>query len=188
MRILAALLLLATHARAAEIELRYSALEHILAAQLFTQEGRHYVRGSRSAHCDFAYLENPKVDAVYSRLRVRARFSGRSAIDLFGGCVGMGDSFDLTITALPVPRGTAIALTDVHVEAARDSYYIRRVRAALARSIARDFKIELTGQARKLIEQSTPVYQQSLDSLQLTEVRLTADALVLVVDFRVVVK
>src|SRR5579863_10112338 len=78
---LPALLLLAMPAFAAEIELRYAALERILADQLFTQEGRHYVRGSRTTKCQFAYLETPHIDSDAGRLRIAARFSGRSALE-----------------------------------------------------------------------------------------------------------
>lgn len=188
MRKLFALMFLAAPAFAAEIELRYTALERILAAQLFTQDGRHYVRGNRSTRCQFAYLENPHIDNDSGRLRVKTRFSGRSAVDLFGGCVGLGDSFDLAITAAPFPHASAIVLRDVKVTAPRDSYYIRRVRAALAQSIAHDFKIELHDQARKLFEQSGAVYHQDLASFDLSEIRLTPDALVLMVEFKVVIQ
>ena len=188
MRQLAVLLLLATGAFAAEIELRYTALERILADQLFTQDGRHYVRGSRASHCQFAYLENPRIDADNAQLRVKARFSGRSALDLFGGCVGLGDSFDLVMTAKPAPRGSTIVLHDVKVTAQRESYYIRRVRAALSQTIAHDFKIELHDQAKRLFEQAGAVYRQELNSFDLSEVRIAPDALVLVIEFKVVVK
>src|SRR5215469_10166224 len=182
MQKLAALTLLAIPACAAEIELRYSALERILAAQLFTEDGRHYVRGNRSSHCHFAYLENPRIDADNAQLRVKARFSGRSAVDVFGGCVGLGDSFDLNLTATPSPRGSSIVLGQVKVTTERDSYYIRRVRAALSQSIARDFKIELHDQVKKLLEQSGAVYRQELSAVDLSQIRITPDALVLVIE------
>src|SRR5271166_4015445 len=102
------LFFLALPSFAAELELRYAALERIIAEQLFTQEGRHYVRGNRAARCQFAYLEAPKIGSEDGRLRVTARFSGRTALDLFGRCAGLGDSFDLTITAVPIPRNGAI--------------------------------------------------------------------------------
>jgi hypothetical protein len=188
MRTLAALLLCLIPVRAAEIELRYTALERILAAQMFTQDGRHYVRGSKASRCQFAYLENPRIDNDGGKLRVRARFSGRSAVDVLGGCVGLGDSFDLAIAATPYPREASIVLREVNVTSAKDSYYIRRVRAALAQSIARDFKIELHDQAKKLFEQSGAVYHQDLASFHLSEIRLTPEAMVLVIEFRVVVQ
>jgi hypothetical protein len=183
-----ALILLAAPAMAAELELRFAALERILAEQVFTQDGRHYVRGNKSTRCQFAYLEKPHIDADGARLRVAARFSGRSAIDLLGGCVGLGDSFDLVMTATPVVRAGAIALKDVKVTTTRESYYIRKVRAALAQSISKDLKIEVHDQARKLVEQPGGTYQPELAAFDLSEIRITADALVLVVEFRMVVK
>lgn len=183
-----ALILLAVPAMAADLELRFAALERILAEQVFTQDGRHYVRGNKSSHCQFAYLEKPHIDADGERLRVAARFSGRSAIDVLGGCVGLGDSFDLTMTATPVVRNGAIALKDVKITTARDSYYIRRVRVALAQSIAKDLKIEVRDQARKLLEQPGGAYQPELAGIDLNEIRIKTDALVLVIEFRMVIK
>jgi hypothetical protein len=66
---------------AAEIELRFTTIERIIAAQLFTQDGRHYVRGNPTTRCKYAYLETPHIDSDNGRLRVRARFSGRSAVN-----------------------------------------------------------------------------------------------------------
>lgn len=183
-----ALILLAVPCLAADLELRFGALQRILSEQMFTQDGRHYVRGSKSSKCQFAYLEKPQLDADGERLRVAARFSGRSAVGMFGGCVGLGDSFDLTMTALPVVKDGAIALRDVKIATPRDSYYIRRVRAALAASVAKDFKIEVRDQARKLLESAGGAYQSQMESFDLTGIRLTPDALVLAVEFRLLIK
>jgi hypothetical protein len=187
MRVLA-LILLAAPCFGAELELRFAALERILAEQMFTQDGRLYVRGNKSTRCKFAYLEKPHIDADGARLRMTARFSGRSAIDVLGGCVGLGDSFDFTMTGTPEVRKGAIALKDVKVATQRDSYYIRRVRAVMAQSIARDLKIELRDQARKLLEQPGGSYQQELAAFDLNEVRITPESLVLVIEFKMIIK
>ena len=183
-------LVLTAPAFPADLEIRYSALERMVAAQMFTQEGRRYVRGNQAAKCQYAYLEAPKLSAANGRLQVAARFSGRSAMDLFSRCVGMGDSFDLTVTAVPVPRKGAIAFQDTQVSTVKDSYYIRRVRSAMMRSFDQDFKIEIRDQARRLLEQSASgaAYQQELKDLDLTAIRVAPDALVLVVDFKLIVK
>jgi len=191
LRFVVVLLAFAAQAFPADLEIRYSALERMVAGQMFTQEGRRYVHGNRAAKCQYAYLEAPKLSAAGGRLQVAARFSGRSAMDLFSRCVGMGDSFDLTITALPVPRKGAIAFQDTQISTPKDSYYIRRVRTAMVRSFDQDFKIEIRDQARRLLEQPASagsVYQQELKDLDLTGIRVTPDALVLVVDFKLVVK
>jgi hypothetical protein len=174
---------------AADIELRFDALERIISQQVFTQEGRKYVRGTPATKCQFAYLESPHIGADSGLLRVSARFSGRTAFDVFGGCIGLGDSFDLTMTASPVVRNGAIGFKDVKVATTKDSYYIRRVRAALIQSFAKDVKIDVKDQARKILEQTrdSASYKAELASFDLTEVRVKPDALVLVVEFRLVV-
>jgi hypothetical protein len=185
------LITLAAPAFSADLEIRYSALERMVAAQMFTQEGRRYVRGNQAAKCQYAYLEAPKLSAANGRLQVTARFSGSSALDLFSRCVGMGDSFNLTVTALPVPRKGAIGFEDAQVSTPKDSYYIRRVRTAMTQSFDKDFKIDIRDQARRLLEQPAspnPTYQQELKDLDLTGIRVTPDALVLVIDFKLVVK
>ena len=173
---------------AADLEIRYSALERMVADQMFTQEGKRWVKGDGKTRCQFAYLESPRFGADAARLRVTAKFSGRSALDMFGTCIGMADSFDLTLTATPVAKNGSIALQDVRITTVKDSYYIRRVRAALALGFQKDFRIEVKDQARKLLEQPSQKYSQQLSAFQLEDVRVSNDALVLVVDFKLVVK
>ena len=183
-----ALFVAALALRAADLEIRYSALERMVADQMFTEEGKRWVKGDGKAKCQFAYLEAPRLGAESSRLKITAKFSGRSALDMFGRCIGMGDSFDLNLTATPVAKDGGIALQDVKVSSTKDSYYIRRVRAALEQGFQKDFKIEVKDQARRLLEQPAAKYAQELTSFTLQGVRVTNDALVLVVDFKLVVK
>jgi len=188
---------LAVPALAADLELRYAALERLIAEQLFTQDGRRYVRGTPATHCQYAYLEAPHLsaggsvaDASNGRLKITAKFSGRSAMDLLGRCLGMGDSFDLTILASPVARKGVIMMDEVHVTTIKDSFYIRKVRAALAESFGKDFKIDIRDQAKKLLEQPSDnsSFKQELADFDLSAVRVTPEALVLVVEFKLVVK
>lgn len=193
MRALAAILLLLFAARpgfGADIELRFDALERIIAEQVFTQDGRKYVRGTPKTRCQFAYLESPHIGAENGLLRVSARFSGRTALDVFGGCIGLGDSFDLQITAAPVVRNGAIGFKDVKVTTTKDSFYIRRVKAALLGAFAKDVKIDVKEQAKKIFEQAREgaSYRAEMASFDLGDVRVTPDALVLVVEFRLVVQ
>jgi len=183
------LFLAAVPSFAAEIELRFDALERIISEQVFTQDGRKYVLGTPATKCQFAFLEKPRIGAENGLLRVSARFSGRTALDLFGGCIGLGDSFDLSIAATPVVRNGAMGFKDVKVTTNKESYYIRRVRAALTQSFSKDVRIEVKDQARKILEQTREgaTYKAEMASFDLTQVRVNPDALVLVVDFRLVV-
>ncbi len=179
---------------AADLEVRYAALERLIGEQLFTQDGRRYVRGTPATPCKYAYLAAPHLastgNSADGRLKITAKFSGRSAMDVLGRCMGMGDSFDLTILASPVARKGVIAMDDVRISTVKDSYYIRRVRAALTDSFAKDFKIDVRDQAKKLLEQPSgnSSYKQELSDFDLSAVRVTQEALVLVVEFKLVVK
>ena len=140
-------------ARAVELRLQFGALERMLAEQAFTQEGRRYVHGDRTAKCNFAYLEKPRVQGDAGKLRIRARFTGRSALNMFGQCVGLGDAFDVAITTRPVYKDGNIGLADVTVTSdGHTGFYIRRVCAALAASLARDFHYPVAAEAKKALE------------------------------------
>jgi hypothetical protein len=52
------LLMSSVVAAGAEVHISFAALERMLASQIFTDEGRRYVRGSRTEKCNFAWLEN----------------------------------------------------------------------------------------------------------------------------------
>ena len=69
------------------------------------QEGRQCGQGKRENQVPVRLSGSiPASGRDGERLRVTARFSGRSALDLFGGCVGLGDSFDFTLIARPCRR------------------------------------------------------------------------------------
>ena len=171
--------------------MQFGALERILADQVFTQEGRRYVHGSRNAKCNFAYLERPRVEGNGGRLVIHARFTGRSAANFLGQCVGLGDAFDLTITATPQYRDGNIGLKDVEVASDRkDGFYIRRVCEAMKISLGRDFRYPINPAAQKLLEDpgGQPAYQRELRNFSVVAIRVTGDALVLVLDFELTVR
>lgn len=176
---------------AVELSIQYPALERILAQQLFTQEGRRYFRGSKATKCSFAYLENPKIGAENDRLRVQAHFSGRSAADFFGRCIGVGDAFDLVIRALPFYRDGVIGFRELQVESpGRDGFYIRRVRAAMAQSLARDFEYRLYDETKRVLEEKRPgaPYLQRVQNFKVPKIRLTAQALIVTLEFGLAVQ
>lgn len=175
----------------AELQLYFSALQRILADQVFTQDGRLYVRGNPKNKCSFAYLEKPVVAAVGNRLSIKARFSGRSAQNLFGRCFGLGDSFDVLIGALPVYQDGWLALRDVRVESpGRDGFYIRRVRAAMSDSLSREFKYNVAADARRILEQSKPnsPLQQEVRSFEVRGIRVLPDSVLIELEFRLAVR
>ena len=182
--------------RAAELDIYYTAIQKILAHEVFTQDGRRYVRGNPAAKCSFAYLEHPELHGDNGRLSLKARFTGRSALDVFGRCIGLGDSFDVYITAVPYYHNQAIGLKDVRVEGReargepRTGYYVRRVCAALGDSLRKQFEYRVGDQARRILEQTAPqaAYRQELLDFSVPQIRVMPDALIVTVDFRLAVK
>ena len=190
-RFVLVLLALSGSAAAVELHIQFGALERMLAEQVFTQEGRRYVHGSKTNKCNFAYLEKPQVRGDGGRLRMKARFTGRSALNVVGQCVGLGDAFDLVITALPVYKNGALSLQEVKVGSeGKSGYYIRRVCEAMQASLVRDFKYSLEAEAQRMLEGAgaQPGYKREARKFTVPDIRVTNDALVLQVDFELTVK
>lgn len=190
-RLLAVLLLAFWPARAVELHLQFGALERMIAETVFTQDGRRYVYHDKSNKCSFAYLERPQIQGADGRLRIRAKFTGRSALNVIGQCVGLGDAFVVLLTATPQYRNGNIVLE--HVTAASEGktgIYIRRVCALLGASLERDFKYPLANEAKRILEDSSgqPGYKRELQNFQVPAIRVTNDALVIQADFALVVK
>jgi hypothetical protein len=178
-------------ARAVELVIEYAALQRIVARQMFTADGRKYVRGSQSTRCRFAYLENPRIDGDKDRLRIQARFTGQTAADLFGACIGLGDAFDVSITAVPYYHDGMIGFRDVRVDTlGRNGLYIRLVRTAMTQSLSYDFQYRLFDDAKRTLEQKVvnAPYEQYLKDFRVPNVRVTGQGLVLTLEFGLVVK
>jgi hypothetical protein len=176
---------------AAELRIQYSAIGTVLAKQVFTQDGRKYVRGDKDQHCNFAYLEHPEISGSGGHLGIRAHFTGRSARNLFGRCVGLGDSFDVQIAAAPFYHDGVIGLKDVRVDSInKDGVYIRLVRQALSESLANEFQYRVLDDAKRILEakrDGIPISQE-LQRFNVQAIQVTGDALVLTLDFTLAVK
>ena len=178
-------------ARAVELHLQFGALERMIAEAVFTQDGRRYVYHDKSNKCNFAYLEKPRIEGVDGHLRIRAKFTGRSALNVIGQCVGLGDAFMVVVTATPQYRDGNIVLQNVVATSeSKTGIYIRRVCPILGASLARDFKYPLAAEAKRILEDSSgqPGYKRELHDFQVPAIRVTTDALVIQADFALVVK
>ena len=158
---------------------------------MFTDEGRRYVRGNRTAKCSYAWLESPEVSGFEGKLVIRAKFTGRSGWDVFGRCVGMGDSFDLRIAATAVYDNGNIAFREVSAAPeGKGGFYASRVSSTIAGSLQRDFRYPIAADAKRVLEDpgANPQYPRQLERFHVPAVRVTADSLVLVLDFLISVK
>ena len=171
-----------------ELHLAFRMLEKVVSEQVFTVEGRKYVRGSKTDKCTFAYLEAPRIGESGGRLIVRARFTGRSAMDFLGRCVGLGESFDVIILATPYADKTLLRLRDVVVEPAdgRRSLYSRRVCDALTAELPRQMSFDIAPEAKRILEVPIPnfPFERRLSDLQVPWVTMTPEAVVVALSFR----
>ena len=174
-----------------ELHLQFTALERMLAEQVFTQDGRRYVHNDKTNKCNFAYMEKPQIQGQAGRLRIRARFTGRSALNMLGQCIGLGDAFTVVVTATPQYHDGNIVLRDVTAAGdGKTGVYIRKVCSVLSASLARDFKYPLSSVAQKTLEDAgaQPGYKREVRRFQVPNIRVTDDALVIEVDFELTVK
>jgi hypothetical protein len=188
-----AILVLATGLHAeSEIHLSFNALERLLSKQLFSEDGRRYVRGDRTTKCNYAWLEQPKVWGENGRLVIRARFTGRTAWDVFGRCIGMGDSFDLRITSVPYYKDGSIGLsqTTAAPEPGSGGFYARGVSSALAASLNREFRYPLATELKRALDEpaTLPEYPRDLRSFSVTKIVMSQNAVVLTLDFALAVR
>jgi len=178
-------------AHAVELHLQYGALERMIAEAVFTQDGRRYVHNDKSNKCNFAYLEKPQIQGAGGHLRIRAKFTGRSALDVIGQCVGLGDAFVVVMTATPQYRNGNIVLQNVVASSeGKTGIYIRKVCSILGASLESDFKYPLASEAKRILEDSSgqPGYKRELHNFQVPAIRVSEDALIIETDFALVVK
>ncbi|MCC6538269.1 MAG: hypothetical protein IT162_12005 [Bryobacterales bacterium] len=173
------------------VEIHFPVLERALSEQMFAQDGRRYVKGSKADKCSFAYLRKPKLGGWNGKLTIKARFTGRSALDVIGRCIGLGDDFDLTILAQPHYQSGKLRLKNVNViTEGKDSMYIRNVRLRLGQSLEREFTYPLDADAKRILEEPKPgaPFKQELRDFGIAAIEVTPQAVVLTLDFRLSVK
>jgi hypothetical protein len=190
-QLLAILLLVLPPAHAVELHLQFGALERMIAEAVFTQDGRRYVHNDKSNKCNFAYLEKPQIQGANGRLRIRAKFTGRSALNVIGQCVGLGDAFVVVMLATPDYKNGNIVLQNVTaLGEGKTGIYIRKVCSILGASLERDFKYPLASEAKRILEDSSgqPGYKRELHDFLVPSIKVSDDSLVIQTDFALVVK
>ena len=94
-------------------------------------------------------MEKPRVHSVDGKLHIHAKFTGRSAVTMFGQCVGLGDAFDVVIGATPIYKDGNIGLKDVTAASEnRTGFYIRRVCEAISASLGHGFQYPIAAAAK----------------------------------------
>lgn len=176
---------------AIELEIRFPLLEQQLGQQLFTQDGRRYVKGDPKNKCNFAYLAKPHFGGRDGQLVIRATFTGRSSLDVFGKCVGFGDSFDFEIvSAIETKDGTLLLVNPQVRILSKDSFYSRQVGKALQGSIREVVKYPIREELRKVLMagSSGGAYKFTIRKLEIRSITIQADSFLIDLDTRFLVE
>lgn len=191
MRWCALLTLIAMPALAIEMEIRFPLLEKQLAQQLFSQDGKRYVRGNPTSKCNFAYLAEPHFGSKDGKLQITARFTGRSSMDLFGRCLGFGDSFLFEVLSDLTTKDGNLLLQRPSIKGlSKDTFYTRQVLRALLNSIGDAIRFPIRDELRKLLtagSTSSP-YKITISKLEIRGIQILSDALLVDVDTRFLVQ
>ncbi len=191
MRFIALILYTVSLAQAIEVEIRYPLLEKQLAQQLFTQDGKRYVKGTPKSRCNFAYLADPHFSSRNSQLLIQAKFTGKSSMDILGRCVGFGDSFAFEILSdLATKDGTLVLAKPAVKILSRDTFYSRQVLKALQRSIADAIRYPIREEIRKLLATGSAAapYKITIPKLEIRGIQVLSESLLVDVDTRFVVE
>ena len=174
-----------------ELAITFGVLQKAVAAQVFTEDGRRYVKGGKDKGCSYAYLENPRVSESDGRLLVRAKFSGRSSFNVLGKCVGIGDSFDVMIRMTPYADKTILRLRDVEVASdGKRGVYARAVCKALAETLPRVLVYDFGPDFKRTLETEQPgvAYRKHVENLMVQSLQVSKEALVLQLALRLTLR
>ena len=176
---------------AIEMEIRFPLLEKQLSQQLFTNDGKRYVKGNFQNKCNFAYLAEPHFGSREGKLLIKAKFTGRSSMSFFGKCLGFGDSFAFEVLSdLTTKDGTLLLLSPKIKGLSSDTFYSRQVLRALQGSIGEAIRYPIREELRKLLVAGTSgsPYKITISRLEIRGIQILPESLLVDVDTRFLVE
>ena len=173
--------LLSEGAEALEVTIPYSMVQKEVERQMFT-EGRSYLSGDKASTCDYAYLENPSVFPQDGRLALQARFNGKAGKEVLGKCVGIGKSFDIVITGLPVYSEGLLRFSEARIQfknTVADAMF-GKLLEGFAQDLERDLTFPLQADVQQLsqaLSQGAGHYILRVEKFTVTAIDVLADAI-----------
>jgi hypothetical protein len=130
---------------AASFEVSYKSIESMVVARVMTDGGRHYIEGTPSDDCRYAFVQEPRVASHGGRLQITVLFAGRAGAMVAGKCVGPGDNFDLVVSGVPKYENGELFLSELMVEAP-DTAYFKIVRPLVEKDLKESLRYPLREQ------------------------------------------
>lgn len=101
---------------ASELIIDRDALQALVAASLFKDQGRWYL----SKGTCYAYLERPRVALAGGRLVIDAHLASRLGLKVGDSCMGTDLASDVQLSGRFVGAGSQIALNDIRIDDVKD--------------------------------------------------------------------
>jgi hypothetical protein len=181
-------LIAVTHGlRAAEVRITAGAIERVVVTQFFTTaHQRHYLSGDENSKCDYAYLESPRATVRNGRIFMTVGLRARKATEVFGNCVGPGDSRDVTFSALPFFDNGALGLKEIQFDSISGLSFPgaeNLIRSFLGTSVPSSFRYDFRADLQNSLAAAGTPQGVRLSLAEFTVRGIRADANVIVCSF-----
>lgn len=179
---LAALAILtSTASHGAEIVLEQSAVQKLVVASLFKDNGRYWLqRGACSA-----WLDNPAVTLANGRVVIRAHLSARVGMDFGNSCAGVDVASWATVSGEPGAQGTSVRLTNIRVEDVGDANTRIVLDAGVVPTLPAAIDLDVLKAVHSMLQGAGGQLQVDVQALTISSVRVVDNRLSVVFDFKV---
>ncbi len=177
----AAALLSGTAAHGAEIVLERSAVQKLVEASLFKDDGRLYLQRG-ACH---AFLDHPAVTLAGGRVVIRSRLSARLGMDFGDSCAGVDLASWATVSGVPSAQGTTVRLADIRIEDVGDANTRIVLDSGLVPTLPGAVELDVLKAVRSMLQGAGGQLQVDVQALDIESVRVADDRLTVRFDFRV---
>ena len=168
-------------AHGAEIVLEQSAVQKLVVASLFKDNGRYYIqRGACSA-----YLDNPAVTLTGGRVVIRSRLIARVGMDFGDSCAGVDLASWTTVSGEPSAQGTTVRLANIRIEDVGDANTRIVLNAGLVPTLPGAIELDVLKGVRAMLQGAGGQLQVEVQALNIESVRVADNKLSVRFDFKV---
>jgi hypothetical protein len=162
------------HATASEVVIGREALQTLVVASVFKDQGRWYLLKGKC----YAYLERPHVALDAARVIIDAHLSSRLGLTVGDSCVGTELMSDVKVSGKLVGSGTHIEIDDIRIDNVQDEStrkVIDLLQSATGRSLPKSENIDLLPLLKPTSVPGTDI-KVSATNLAIAKVTTLADA------------
>lgn len=165
-----------------DMTIHSSAIQKMLMAELFIDDGRYHLLAQTA--CQYAYVDSPVVRLAQGRVRIKARVSGKVAMEMGDQCVGTrADVVQVAISAKPAFSGDKLVLTDIRLDEISNEGYRVLLQQFLASAIPRAITIDVRAGLERILADRQAPYDVLVDRLSVTRITAENDQLHLALTF-----